>query len=332
MKEEHVVSYFKNFLRQEGWKIDNVISATNLESTNFGYIPDVLAHKGNDILVGEAKGSEGLRELQTAVGQAITYYYSGGNIIVVVVPQDLEKAAKLLLQPISFPKGGKIGLYVVDEQGKVREEISYKRLLLTEELKEKGKERLTRIAFIRDLTVLELKRLLEKIYPIQRKYNSGTDLFRKLSRKDKDHIFKERKTTGGLSPKSFTNVLITTNNLGLTENGILTPLGNSFALSAINESFENFKLRLLNLLLTTGNFLTLLREIEFLIETKGNSLNESLTPAVKTLKRRKVLKINDVDDYVGRLKDNQLKWLAEMNVLTPENKIKWHVVCDALSF
>ena len=73
MKESLVVTYFKKYLTENEWEVEIIVPPAHINKTDFSYIPDVLAHKGGDILVGEAKGSEGLRELQTTVGQASCY-------------------------------------------------------------------------------------------------------------------------------------------------------------------------------------------------------------------------------------------------------------------
>lgn len=333
MKEDVVVSHFKNYLQKEKWQIENTIPSAHLNNSAFSYIPDILAHKGEDILVGEAKGSEGLRELQTAIGQAITYRHYGANIIVVIVPDDFGNVAKDILLPINFVDNGKIGLYVVENSGRVREEIAYKRITLSKSEKEKGKEKLSTLAFIRDLRVKELKRLIEKIYLLKRKYHSGVELYHTLSIKDKDYIFSDRSTKGKLTQRSFTNTLITTNNIGLTENGKLTPLGISLALTIRNDSDEKFRLQLLSLLLKKGNYLQILRELIFITEIRKISFDKALPKVVEKLKKRKLLteKIVSIEDYTSRMKQNQLKWLQELDVITKDNKINWHLVCDALS-
>lgn len=333
MKEDLVVNHFKNYLQNEKWQIENVIPAAHLDNSSFSYIPDILAHKGEDILVGEAKGSEGLREIQTAIGQAITYRHYGANIIVVVVPDDYCEITKSILQPINFADNGKIGLFVVENSGKVREEIAYKRVTLSISEKKKGKEKLSSLAFIRDLRVQELKRLIEKIYLLKRKYYSGVELYNTLSREEKDYIFSSRRTKGKLTQRSFTNALITTNNIGLTENGKLTPIGISLALTIRNESDEKFRLQLLNLLLKKGNYLQILRELIFYTEKRNYSFDKALPEVVKKLKKRKLLteKIVSIKDYTSRMKQNQLKWLLELGVITGDHKINWYLVCDALS-
>lgn len=333
MKEDVVVNHFKNFLQKEKWQIESAIPPAHLSNSAYSYIPDILAHKGEDILVGEAKGSEGLRELQTAIGQAITYRHYGANIIVVIVPEDFGEVAKDILQPINFADNGKIGLYVVDNSGKVREEIAYKRINLTDPEKKKGKEKLSSLTFIRDLRVNELKRLIEKIYLLKRKYYSGVELYYTLSQKDKDYIFSDRKTKGNLTKRSFTNTLITTNNIGLTENGKLTPLGISLALTIRNDSDEKFRLQLLSLLLKKGNYLQILRELIYYTDIMNYDFNEALPKVVKKLKKRKLLteRIENIGDYTSRMKQNQLKWLHELDIITNDNKINWHLVCDALS-
>ncbi|MEW6196844.1 MAG: hypothetical protein AB1521_16980 [Bacteroidota bacterium] len=333
MKEDVVVSHFKNYLQKEKWQIENAIPSAHLSNSAYSYIPDILAHKGEDILVGEAKGSEGLRELQTAIGQAITYRHYGANIIVVIVPEDFGNVAKDILQPINFADNGKIGLFVVGNSGSVREEIAYKRITLSKSEKEKGKEKLSTLAFIRDLRVQELKRLIEKIYLLKRKYHSGAELYYTLKPRDKDYIFSEQSTRGKLTQRSFTNTLITTNNIGLTENGKLTPLGISLALTIRNESEERFQLQLLNLLLKKGNYLQILRELNFITEKRKISFDRALPKVVEKLKKRKLLteKIVSIEDYTSRMKQNQLKWLQELDVITKDNKINWHLVCDALS-
>jgi len=333
MKEDLVVSHFKNFLQKEKWHIEHAIPSAHLTNSAYSYIPDILAHKGEDILVGEAKGSEGLRELQTAIGQAITYRHYGANIIVVIVPEDFGEVARDILMPINFSDSGKIGLYIVKNTGQVKEEIAFKRISLSKSEKEKGKEKLSTLTFIRDLRVQELKRLIEKIYLLKRKYNSGVELYYTFSRKDKDYIFSERSTKGKLTQRSFTNTLITTNNIGLTENGKLTPLGISLALTIRNESDEKFQLQLLNLLLKKGNYLQILRELNFITEKRKISFDKALPKVVEKLKKRKLLteKIVNIEDYTSRMKQNQLKWLHELGVVSYNNKINWHLVCDALS-
>lgn len=272
--------------------------------------------------------------MQTGIGQAITYRHYGANIIVVIVPEDYGEVAKNILQPINFIDNGKIGLFIVKNTGKVREEIAYKRLTLSPSEKKKGKEKLSILTFIRDLRVRELKRLIEKIYFLRREYFSGTELFHILSIRDKNYIFSERSTKGNLTLKSFTNTLITTNNLGLTENGKLTPLGISFALTILNETDEKFHIQLLNLLLKKGNYLQILRELIFYTGEKNFNFDQALPKVVKRLKRRKLLteKIVSIEDYTSRMKQNQLKWLRELGVITPDNNINWPLVCDALSF
>ena len=108
MKEELVVAFFKKHLINTGWTVEQSIQTSYIDKTDFGYIPDILAHKNEDILVGEVKGNEGLREIQTAIGQALSYYSYGGNIIVVIVPENLKLVARSIIKNTCFENGGKI--------------------------------------------------------------------------------------------------------------------------------------------------------------------------------------------------------------------------------
>jgi len=332
MREEEVVSYFKDYLINEGWTVESIIASGYIEGTDYSFIPDVLAHKGNDILVAEAKGLEGLREIQTSIGQAVTYLYYGANIIVIVVPKEIGLLTKAILENVNLKNKGRIGLFTVNKKGsdKVKELISYIRIKGVDI--EKGIEKIRNITFIRDFTVEELKRLLEKLYTIKKKYYSGRELYNILSKRDKDYVFRGRSTRGGLTERSFTNTLITTNNLGLTENGRLTPLGISYALMLIN-SEKRFDLELLKLLLIKGNMLKLLREIEYYIKNEKLNFNEAIVEAVKSLKDKNYLKetIININDYINRTKANQIKWLRDLGAINDDNSINWTIICDALS-
>ena len=115
--------------------------------------------------------------MQTAIGQALSYYSYGGNIIVVIVPENLKLVARSIIKNTCFENGGKIGLYSVNDRGEVKEEIAYKRITLSEKQQERGKEKISNITFIRDLSIQELKRLIEKIYLLKKNYNSGIVLY-----------------------------------------------------------------------------------------------------------------------------------------------------------
>lgn len=335
MKEAVVVTYFKKYLLDKGWGVESIVPPAYIDKTNFGYIPDVLAHKGEDILIAEAKGSEGLRELQTAVGQAVSYYRYGGNIIVIVIPETLQEAMKNILENICFENSGKIGLFVVSNEGKVKEEIAYKRINLSPGQAQKGKEKIRNLTFIRDLKLNELKRLIQKTHSLKKNYNSGKELYSLLGKKGRDFIFKDRKTRGSLTEKSFSNALITTNNLGITENGRLTSLGISLALEV--HSDKVFSLRLIQLLLFNGHFVYILREYENLKNNTAEKVNldhHSLTQIVHNLNKKNLLKesIKNIDDYVKRMKSNQIQWLKDLKVIDQNDKINWTIVCDALIY
>ena len=304
-----------------------------IDKTDFGYIPDILAHKNEDILVGEVKGNEGLREIQTAIGQALSYYSYGGNIIVVIVPENLKLVARSIIKNTCFENGGKIGLYSVNDRGEVKEEIAYKRITLSEKQQERGKEKISNITFIRDLSIQELKRLIEKIYLLKKNYNSGIELYDKLGKKARDYIFKERKPKGSLTEKSFTNALISTNNLGITDSNKLAPLGISIALDLLQQKEKLVNLRLIKILLLKGNFIYILREWENLPSSVEEKDIDKIRKIVKFLKKKNLLKetISSLDDYTRRTKNNQIQWLRDLEVIKSDNKINWVLVCDAIN-
>ena len=80
MKEELVVAFFKKHLINTGWTVEQSIQTSYIDKTDFGYIPDILAHKNED--------------KNEAIGQALSYYSYGGNIIVVIVPENLKLVAR----------------------------------------------------------------------------------------------------------------------------------------------------------------------------------------------------------------------------------------------
>ena len=56
MKEELVVAFFKKHLINTGWTVEQSIQTSYIDKTDFGYIPDILAHKSQeDILVARSK-------------------------------------------------------------------------------------------------------------------------------------------------------------------------------------------------------------------------------------------------------------------------------------
>ena len=88
----------------------------------------------------------------------------GGNIIVIVIPEDLKEATESILKNICFEGSGKIGLYTVNKKGKVKKEIPYKRINLNKQQSLSGKEKIKNLTFIRDLKLSEFIGINEMLF------------------------------------------------------------------------------------------------------------------------------------------------------------------------
>jgi len=323
MEEPTVVAVVKRYLSDNGWHLLNVITGKMGDNE---FRPDIFAYKKGENLSVECKGSVELDEILRGVGQCIEHQYYGSNIIYFAVPEDKKEVAKLLLKNVII-LGGKIGLLVVKRNHKVDIEIKAKELKLSKELKISGKQRRQKLAFVRDLRVEELGKILEFASQHKQEYKNKKELATLLL-KNKEKIFTKRKS---VSFKSSLNALITPTNLGLMDNfGNLTDEG-----EALRESYEDnasrYKDDLSAYLLINGNWLELLRTIEEgKLKAKGD-----IDKLANLLEKYELIE-EDMNkfDYAKRVSSQYFKWLKELGLIKIENNIlqvDWIATTKSLS-
>jgi len=323
MEEPTVVAVVKRYLSDNGWHLLNVITGKVGDNE---FRPDIFAYKKGENLSVECKGSVELDEILRGVGQCIEHQYYGSNIIYFAVPEDKKEVAKLLLKNVII-LGGKIGLLVVKRNHKVDIEIKAKELKLSKELKISGKQRRQKLAFVRDLRVEELGKILEFASQHKQEYKNKKELATLLL-KNKEKIFTKRKS---VSFKSSLNALITPTNLGLMDNfGNLTDEG-----EALRESYEDnasrYKDDLSAYLLINGNWLELLRTIEEgKLKAKGD-----IDKLANLLEKYELIE-EDMNkfDYAKRVSSQYFKWLKELGLIKIENNIlqvDWIATTKSLS-
>jgi len=176
-----------------------------------------------------------------------------------------------------------------------------------------------KIAFVRDLKIDELGRLLKTAYKNKSKYSSRVVLARILL-KNKKYVFPKRRS---VSYKSVTNAFVTPSNLNLIDNnGNLTEDG--FKLEKLfSKNYSKYKFYLASLLLKKGNWILIIKSIETMQKKKINVLTH-LRDLVRELIKRNVLEPGiDVYDMGIRIKSNHIRWLDELGVIKINNgKIK----------
>ena len=323
MEEPTVVTAVRRYLSNGGWHLLNVITG---KIGNNEFRPDIFAHKKGKNLSVECKGSVELDEILRGIGQCIEHQYYGSDIVYFAVPEDKKEVAKLLLKNIII-LGGKIGLLVVKRNREVYIEIKPKELKLTKELKRSGKQRRQKLAFVRDLRIEELGKILEFASQHKQEYKNKMELATLLL-KNKKKIFTKRKS---VSIKSSLNALITPTNLGLMDNlGNLTDEG-----EALRESYENnishYKDDLSAYLLINGNWLELLRTIE-----EGKLKANGDVDKLANLLEKYELVDEDMNkfDYAKRVNSQYFKWLKELGIIKIENnilKVDWVAATKSLS-
>jgi hypothetical protein len=334
MEEPEVVKCVKNYLKREGWIVQNTIQAGHLQDEQ--YIPDILAIKQGKILVAEAKGSVSLATIITGVGQCIADTLYGGNIVCYAVPEDIAFKARSLIKNIVIGNGGRIGLFVVKKNGEVILDPSWKELKLTKSLQNLGRSRLTKLTFVRDLKIYELGEILKIAFDYRTKYTNQQELAKILVSK-KNIAFKNRTS---ISKKSAINALITVVNLGLIDsNSQLTSDGLGLR-NLFIEDKEKYKDQLAFLLLTKGNWLVLLQVLEELkpiIISKPKLFTRYTNLVVDKLIEIGILEKEIArEDMARKIRSNHIRWLIDLEIITKwDNKTKqveinWSKVCRIL--
>ncbi|MGC8622179.1 MAG: hypothetical protein ACP5U0_09720 [Caldisphaera sp.] len=323
MEEPAVVSAVRRYLSENGWHLINNVSGELLGER---FIPDIVASKRGKLLSVECKGSIGLEDIAKGIGQCIEHQYYGSNFIYFAVPEDISEQALMMVKNIIL-LGGKIGLLKVKRNRKVEVILNPKELKLTRELKIMGEKRKQKLAFVRDLRIDELGKILDFALRYKGKYRNKKEL-EKILLKNKNKIFVGRKS---ISMKSVLNALITPSNLGLIDGfGNLTEEGEALRELYISDRGK-YKEALAAYLLINGNWIELLQ----IVEEGRLKMREKLATLAELLEKHKLIDESmDKMDYAKRISSQYFKWLADLGIIKREKDnlyIDWPYVIQILS-
>jgi hypothetical protein len=334
MEEPFVVQKVKDYLKRQGWRVFSKVEPKDICGQKI--IPDVVAQKGEsgDILCVEAKGSLPLHNLMQGIGQAIAYTYYGANIICFAAPSDVEEESLRLVKPITLAKNGKMGLFIVKNDGSVDLKINYKRF-----------DRLTgirvttiteKLMYVADLKVKEIGQILNFAYKNRGNYESSTEFMKLIMEYAKEVLPGREFKTEFNKKKMLNNFFITFNHLDLWDHNYhLNKRGDGLRL-LFNSNFDEFKDKIGFIILTEGNWLGLINILYDLSQNKYKSMDEYYKELVKEMINKNFQKpTENIEGLSKKMSDRYFRFLKTLDFVESDRKnnrylIKWNNVIRVL--